>query len=258
MQLMAAPAAKGDIMFFRKNYTGKLDMSNIPKHIGIIMDGNGRWAKKRGLKRSAGHKAGAKTLEKIVDYCISIGVKAVTAYAFSTENWSRPKDEVDVIMELLYDYLLHAEEQYSKRNARLIISGDKSRFSDKLREAMEHAVDVTKSGESITVNLALNYGGRDEIVRAVRGICTDAAEGLISVDSIDEELFGSRLDTANLPEVDLIIRPSGEKRLSNFLLWQAAYAEFWYSDVCWPDFTAEDMKAAIIDYQKRNRRFGGV
>lgn len=242
-------------MFFGKKQTfaETLDMSNIPGHIGIIMDGNGRWAKKRGLPRTEGHRAGAKTLENIVDYCISIGVKAITAYAFSTENWSRPQNEVDAIMDLLYDYLVRAEEQFAAKGARLIISGDKSRFSDKLKAAMEHAIDITKDGKSITLNIALNYGGRDEIVRAAKRICREC-----KADDITEELFGKYLDTAQLPEVDLIIRPSGELRLSNFLLWQSAYAEFWFSDVCWPDFTAKDMESAIIDYQRRNRRFGGV
>ncbi len=246
-------------MFFKgKNTADTLDMSNIPKHIGIIMDGNGRWAKKRGLPRTAGHKAGAKTLEAIVDFCISIGVEAITAYAFSTENWSRPQEEVDAIMDLLYDYLVRAEEQFAKKDARLIISGDKSKFNDKLKSAMEHAIDVTKDGKSITINLALNYGGRDEIVRAAKELCQDAQSGKLDISDIDEKFFGSRLDTSGLPEVDLIIRPSGELRLSNFLLWQSAYAEFWFSEICWPDFTADDLTAAIIDYQKRSRRFGGV
>lgn len=247
-------------MFFKKkgSSSANLDMSNIPKHIGIIMDGNGRWAKRRGLPRSAGHKAGAKTLENIVDYCKSIGVEAITAYAFSTENWCRPEDEVNALMELLYDYLIQAEDQYAKKNVRLVISGDKSRFSDKLVSAMDNAIDITKGGTGITLNLALNYGGRDEIVRAAQKLSRDVASGKTREADIDEALFTSYLDTASLPEVDLIIRPSGEKRLSNFLLWQAAYAEFWYSDVCWPDFSPDDMKSAIIDFQKRNRRFGGV
>lgn len=233
-------------------------MSNIPKHIGIIMDGNGRWAKKRGLPRTAGHKAGAKTLEKILDYCISIGVEAITAYAFSTENWSRPQDEVDSIMDLLYDYLVQVETEFRKRDAKLIISGDTSKFSDKLKSAMASAIDATKNGKAITINLALNYGGRDEIVRATRKLCAEVLAGQLCAPDINQEVFAGYLDTANLPEVDLIIRPSGELRLSNFLLWQAAYAEFWFSDVCWPDFTEQHLATAIIDYQKRTRRFGGV
>ncbi len=247
-------------MFFRKKpaILSEIDMSNIPKHIGIIMDGNGRWAKKRGLPRSAGHIVGAKTFETILDYADSIGVEVVTAYAFSTENWSRSKNEVEAIMDLLYDYLLRVESEFRKRNARLIISGDTSKFSDKLKSAMTSAIDATKDGKSITLNLALNYGGRDEIVRATRKLCEDALSGQITVSDINSEVFAKYLDTSGLPEVDLIIRPSGELRLSNFLLWQSAYAEFWFSDVCWPDFTKQHLASAIIDYQKRNRRFGGV
>ncbi|MBQ3573199.1 MAG: isoprenyl transferase [Clostridia bacterium] len=244
--------------FRKRDAENQLDLGNIPKHIGVIMDGNGRWAKKRGLPRSAGHKQGAKTLEMIADYCGSIGVEVLTAYAFSTENWSRPKEEVNALMDLLYDYLSQAEQRFGEKDCRLVISGDISKFSDKIKDVMAHAMDVTKNGKKITINLALNYGGRDEIVRAVRHIGEDIKSGNLSCDDIDEELFGKYLDTNGMPEVDLIIRPSGELRLSNFLLWQAAYAEFWFSDICWPDFTPADMDAAIIDYQKRNRRFGGV
>ncbi len=247
-------------MFFRKKEKSvdTLDLTCVPKHIGIIMDGNGRWAKRRGLPRSAGHRQGAKTLEMIADYCGSIGVEVITAYAFSTENWSRPDEEVNALMDLLYDYLSQAKTRFADKNCRLLISGDMSRFSDKIRTAMKDAMDVTKDGSKITINLALNYGGRDEIVRATKALCMDVVSGSKDIEKIDETTFGKYLDTANLPEVDLIIRPSGEQRLSNFLLWQAAYAEFWYSDVCWPDFGEEDMRTAIIDFQKRNRRFGGV
>lgn len=247
-------------MLFKKKTSveAELDMSRIPKHIGIIMDGNGRWAKKRGLPRSAGHKQGAKTIEKITDYCAELGVKVITAYAFSTENWSRPKEEVDALMDLLYDYLIQVEEKFKNDKTRFLISGDISRFSPKLQEAMRHAIDYTKEGTRITVNLALNYGGRDEIVRAVKGFCKDVQDGKCSVNDLSEEKFSEYLDTRSLPEVDLIIRPSGEQRLSNFLLWQAAYSEFWYSDICWPDFSEKDMNAAIISYQKRDRRYGGV
>lgn len=253
-------------MFFRKKtenterhiFKKQLDMSRIPKHIGIIMDGNGRWAKRRGLPRSAGHRQGAKTLEAIIDCCISLGVEVLTAYAFSTENWKRPEEEVSALMELLYSYLMSAEKRFAEKNVRLTVSGDISKFSDKLQTAIEHAKDVTKEGKALTLNLALNYGGRDEILRAVRGISAEVKSGKINPLDIDEALFASYLDTAGLPEVDLIIRPSGEQRLSNFLLWQAAYSEFWFSDICWPDFTEKDMKAAIIAYQNRDRRFGAV
>lgn len=235
-----------------------LDMDNIPKHIGIIMDGNGRWAKRRGLPRSAGHKQGADVIETITDYCATIGVKVVTAYAFSTENWSRPQDEVDALMDLFYNYLIQVEDKFSKNNTKFSFIGDVSRFSPKIQSAIEHAMEVTKDGKRIILNLAINYGGRDEIVRASKKLCTDVKGGMTDIENIDEELFSRYLDTCDMPEVDLIIRPSGEQRLSNFMLWQAAYAEFWYSDICWPDFKPEDMKRAIIDYQKRNRRFGGV
>lgn len=248
-------------MFFGKGKTAEaaeLDMSNIPKHIGIIMDGNGRWANRKGLPRSAGHRKGAETLEKILKYCASLGVEAVTAYAFSTENWNRPQDEVDALMNLLYEYLMQAEKRFAENDTKFVVSGDISRFDERLRSAIDHAVNVTKDGGRITLNLALNYGGRDEIVRASRKLCARTADGKLSPAEIDEAMFAEFLDTAQLPEVDLIIRPSGEMRLSNFLLWQAAYAEFWYSDICWPDFKEKDMDAAITDYQRRNRRFGGV
>ena len=247
-------------MFFKKKKKTQdvLDMSRIPEHIGIIMDGNGRWAKNKGLPRKAGHRQGAKTIETITDYCADLGVKAITAYAFSTENWSRPQEEVDALMDLLYEYLVQVEEKFKNDKTKFLISGDISKLSPKLQDAINHAIDVTKDGDRIVFNIALNYGGRDEIVRATKAICKDVTDGNLDADSIDEEKFSSYLDTKGLPEVDLIIRPSGEQRLSNFLLWQAAYAEFWYSDICWPDFSEKDMEAAIIDYQKRNRRYGGV
>ncbi len=245
-------------MFFKKKESIELDMERIPKHIGVIMDGNGRWAKRRGLPRSAGHKRGADILENICDYCHSLGVKALTVYAFSTENWSRPQGEIDALMDLLYHYLQMVEEKFKGRNMRLKISGEISPLSEKIQAAIHHAEEVTASGTGMILNIALNYGGRDEIVRAVRSLCKDVGGDAQKIDAIDQELFSRYLDTADLPEVDLIIRPSGEKRLSNFLLWQAAYAEFWYSDICWPDFQEKDMKQAIYDYQNRDRRFGGV
>lgn len=247
------------MFFFKKkpNIT-ELDMSNIPKHIGVIMDGNGRWAKRRGLPRSAGHKRGADILENICDCCNALGVRVLTVYAFSTENWSRPQKEIDALMDLLYDYLMQVEEKFRGRDMKLKISGDISPLSDKIKKAIAHAEDVTSSGKRMILNIALNYGGRDEIVRAARKIADEAANGSIKASDLTEQSFAGYLDTAGLPEVDLIIRPSGEKRLSNFMLWQAAYAELWYSDICWPDFTEADMKQAILDYQNRDRRFGGV
>lgn len=246
-------------MFFkRKTKELQLDQSRIPQHIGVIMDGNGRWAKRRGLPRSAGHKRGADILENICDYCNGLGVKALTVYAFSTENWSRPQKEIDALMDLLYDYLLQVEEKFRGRNMKLKISGDITPLSEKIKHAIHHAEEVTASGTGMVLNIALNYGGRDEIVRASRRLCTDVLAGKRTPDAVDESVFAAYLDMADLPEVDLIIRPSGEKRLSNFMLWQAAYAEFWYSDICWPDFKETDMQRAIYDFQNRDRRFGGV
>lgn len=247
-------------MFFKKKRSNnnQLDMSNIPQHIGVIMDGNGRWAKRRGLPRRMGHKAGADNLEKICDYCNSLGVKALTVYAFSTENWSRPQGEIDALMKLLYDYLLTVEEKFKNRNMKLQISGEVSQLSEKIQKAIIHAEEVTSSGDGMVLNIALNYGGRPEIANAAKMAARDVKDGKISVDDVTEDYLAGYMYTSNLPEVDLIIRPSGEKRLSNFLLWQAAYAEFWYSDICWPDFRNDDMKQAILDYQSRNRRFGGI
>ncbi len=233
-------------------------MDRIPAHIGVIMDGNGRWAKRRGLPRSAGHKRGADILEGLCDYCNGLGVKALTVYAFSTENWSRPEKEIDALMDLLYDYLLQVEEKFKNRNMKLKISGDITPLSDKIKQAIAHAEAVTASGTGMVLNIALNYGGRDEIVRAAGKIAAKVQAGELTPQEIDETTFAAHLDMADLPEVDLIIRPSGEKRLSNFMLWQAAYAEFWYSDICWPDFKDKDMEQAICEFQGRNRRFGGV
>lgn len=248
------------MLFFKKKIkhidTGDIDPSRVPQHVGIIMDGNGRWAKRRGMPRSVGHKAGVDTLERIADYCNAVGVKALTVYAFSTENWKRSAEEVGALMNLFYHYLTIIEEKFRNRNIKLRFSGDTAAFSDKLQKAIDHAVEVTSSGDGMILNVAMNYGGRDEIVRAARSAADAVSCGEITLEGIDEEYFGKLLYTANLPEVDLIIRPSGEQRLSNFLLWQAAYAEFWYSDICWPDFSEQDMKQAIIDYQNRSRRFG--
>lgn len=236
----------------------KIDMNNIPQHIGIIMDGNGRWAERRGLKRSDGHRAGAKTLEDITDYCSKIGVKFLTVYAFSTENWKRDKAEVDAIMELIYEYMSNMENLIGGKDCRIRVIGDRSRLSDKLNAKILEVEDYTKDRTGPTLNIALNYGGRDEILRAARLAAQAVSEGKITADGIDEKYMSSLMYTGDNPEVDLIIRPSGEKRLSNFLLWQCAYSEFWFSNTCWPDFTPKHMRIAIAEYQKRNRRFGGV
>ncbi len=246
-------------MFFKKkSRVNELDMSNIPAHIGIIMDGNGRWATKRGLPRSAGHRAGAETLKKIVIYCDKIGVKCITAYAFSTENWNRPKSEVDALMDLLYNYLQQVEEQFGGTNVIMKVIGDRSALSEKINKAIDYAEEYTSKNTGLVLNIALNYGGRHEIVSAVKEAAQKVASGELSPDDINEEVMSKLMYTSNSPEVDLIIRPSGEYRLSNFLLWQAAYSEFWFSDINWPSFSEKDMEKAIIDYQQRNRRFGKV
>ena len=244
--------------FFKKNSSSELDMENIPKHIGIIMDGNGRWATRRHLPRSAGHKQGAETLKKIVKYANSLGVKIITAYAFSTENWNRPQKEVDALMELLYNYLLQAEEQFKGTNVILKVIGDQTPLSDKIKEAIVHAEEITKNNTGLVLNVALNYGGRDEIINGIKRLYEDAKNDKISIENLTEQEFSNYLYTKENSDADLIIRPSGELRLSNFLLWQSAYSEFWFDNLCWPDFKEKDLKRAILDYQKRNRRFGKV
>lgn len=246
-------------MFFKKKKVSEeLDPTNIPKHIGIIMDGNGRWAARRGLPRSAGHKAGAETLKKIVIYCNKIGVKCVTAYAFSTENWNRPQKEVDALMDLLYTYLQQVEEQFGGTNVIMKVIGDRTPLSDKIKKAIVYAEEYTSKNTGLVLNVALNYGGRHEIVSAAQAAASAVRDGIIAPEDITEDYMSGLMYTKDVPELDLIIRPSGECRLSNFLLWQAAYAEFWFNEINWPDFSENDMKRAILDYQKRNRRFGKV
>lgn len=229
----------------------------IPKHIGIIMDGNGRWAKKRLLPRNMGHKKGAEVFQDITRYCNELGLEAVTFYAFSTENWKRPAEEVNGIMSLLKEYLVKAFD-YEKENNRVIFLGDKSAFSGELLDLMLDIEKKTKDRTGMTLNIALNYGSRNEIVHAAKNIAKQVKDGQIALEDIDEKLFSDYLYTKGQPDPDFILRPSGEKRLSNFLLWQSAYAEFVYMDVLWPDFTRADLDKAIIEFNKRNRRFGGV
>ena len=229
----------------------------IPKHIGIIMDGNGRWAKKRLLPRNMGHKKGAEVFQDITRYCNELGLEAVTFYAFSTENWKRPAEEVNGIMSLLKEYLVKAFD-YEKENNRVIFLGDKSAFSGELLDLMLDIEEKTKDRTGMTLNIALNYGSRNEIVHAAQNIAKRVRDGQIALEDIDEKLFSDYLYTKGQPDPDFILRPSGEKRLSNFLLWQSAYAEFVYMDVLWPDFTRADLDKAIVEFNKRNRRFGGV
>lgn len=242
----------------KKDIESQLDPQNIPVHIGIIMDGNGRWAKKRGLPRSAGHRMGAKVLEKITRDAGNLGVKFLTVYAFSTENWKRPKEEVDALMVLLGEYLDDYKKLIGDDDIRIRIVGSKNGLSDEIIEKIKVVEEATKNNSAITLNIALNYGGRDEIVHSVKNIAKKVSDGEINLDDIDEKLISENLYTYYMPDPDFIIRPSGEKRLSNFLIWQSAYTEFWYSNINWPDFTREDFIRAIVDYQNRNRRFGGV
>ena len=229
----------------------------LPQHVGIIMDGNGRWAKKRGLPRPMGHIEGAKTFKKIIRHCKDIGLKHLSFYAFSTENWNRPEDEVSGLMKLFYDYLgdvhwLHEEK------TRLIFMGDKARFSEKLRNKMIEVEEASKDYDEMIVFLAVNYGGRDDIANSCRKIAERVKNGELQPEDITEQTIADGLYTAGFPDVDLVIRPNGELRLSNFLIWQCAYAEYYFTDILWPDFTGEDLNAAIIDYANRSRRFGGV
>ena len=228
----------------------------LPEHIGIIMDGNGRWAKKRGLPRNAGHKKGAEVFENISRCCRDLGIKYLTVYAFSTENWKRPKDEVDGIMNLMRSYLKSMAKAKNEHIAVRFI-GDREPFDDDLIKLMEEA-ENSDVGEIITtVQIALNYGGRDEIVHSVKEIAEKIKKGELSPEDITEETVSENL-YSETPECDLIIRPSGEERLSNFLLWESAYSEFVFMDVLWPDFTKSDLEKALEEYSKRNRRFGGV
>ena len=230
----------------------------LPEHIGIIMDGNGRWAQNRGLPRSAGHKQGARTFREIVRYCRSIGIRYLTVYAFSTENWKRPQSEIDAIMNLLRDYLDELERHSDEEQGVLRFIGDMAPLAEDLRQRITDVQERTAGREGITVNIALNYGGRHEIVHAVQQAVSLARQGTLTPEAVDEALVDSLMYTAGQPPVDLIIRPSGEQRISNFLLWQGAYAEFVFMDVLWPDFTPGDLDRAIAEFQRRSRRFGGI
>lgn len=231
--------------------------NHFPVHIGIIMDGNGRWAKKRMLPRSAGHRAGAEAMRRTCDACRKLGVKYVTFYTFSTENWKRPKDEIDTLMTLFEEYLDKAES-FTGKKARILFLGDKSPFPITLRDRMEELEKNSAAYDSMTIMFAMNYGGRDDIVHAARQITEYAVKGDISPADVDENLLQGLLYTKGAPDADLIIRTSGEQRLSNFLLWQSAYAEFYFTDVLWPDFGEKELKAAIDSFMQRQRRFGGV
>ena len=233
------------------------DVTNIPQHIAIIMDGNRRWAREKGKETSEGHKAGAENLEKIAKYCNNIGVKYLTVYAFSTENWKRSKDEVSALMILLKNYLKKFSKNANKENIRIKVLGDIEVLDDGLKKSINEAIERTKNGTGLTLNIAFNYGGRAEIVNATRKIVEKVIKNELSVEEIDENIISNNLYTENQPDPDLLIRPGGELRISNFLPWQLVYSEFYYTDKYWPDFGEEDLMEAIKAFNKRNRKFGG-
>jgi undecaprenyl diphosphate synthase len=231
--------------------------TNVPRHVAIILDGNGRWAKKRFLPRAAGHSAGAKTVEDVCEWAWDLGIKYLTVYAFSTENWKRSEDEVKTLMNLLRDYLKNCLIRSRKNNMRVRVIGDKSRLAPDLQASIEELERESSTCTGLNFTVALNYGGRDEITRAMQGIAEDVKAGRLDPSAVDEELISSRLDTSDIPDPDLLIRTSGELRLSNFMLWQLAYTEFYFPEVLWPDFTKADLEKAIEYYGRRDRRFGG-
>ncbi|MCR5584386.1 MAG: isoprenyl transferase [Lachnospiraceae bacterium] len=236
----------------------KLLNTSVPRHIAIILDGNGRWAKKRGLPRTAGHKAGAKAVEKICEEAYNAGVEYLTLYAFSTENWSRPADEVNMIMNLLRDYLSDSLNNAKKNNMKIRVIGDRSGLSKDIVDKIIETEEASKNYTGLKLQIAINYGGQDEIVRAAKKISEKVKEGELDPSDITKDLFENYLDTAGIPAPDLLIRTSGEQRLSNFLLWQLAYAEFYFTDVLLPDFGKKDLAEAIKCYSQRDRRYGGV
>lgn len=231
---------------------------HIPNHIAIIMDGNGRWAKKRGLPRTAGHAAGAEAFRRTANYCRSIGVKYLTVYAFSTENWKRSQEEISGIMKLMGKYLQEALQDMDKNRVRFKVFGDITRLSPQLQKLCLDAQEKSADYDDVQVNFCLNYGGRDELVRAAKAFAVDVAAGKCQADELTEDMLSSYLYSADVPDPELIIRPSGEMRTSNFLLWQSAYSEYVFLNVLWPDFQPKDLDAAIEEYNRRNRRFGGA
>ncbi len=230
--------------------------NNVPKHIALIMDGNGRWAKNRNLPRLAGHKAGVEALRSVIERGGNIGVEHMTFYAFSTENWSRPQDEVSGLMGLLVAYLKSETKKLHANNVRVNVIGDTTKLPKLAQQELNKTIELTSGNDGLTVHIALNYGSRDEIIRAVKQIAEDVKDGKVDIDSIGEEMISDSLYTAGVPDPDLLIRTSGEIRLSNFLLWQLAYTEFYFTDVFWPDFDGDALESAIEVFQNRHRRFG--
>lgn len=245
-------------IFRKKKAEPAVDFSALPEHIAIILDGNGRWAKRRGMPRTAGHAVGSETFRKIATYCNDIGIKYLTVYAFSTENWKRPQEEVDTIMSLLEKYILEAIEEVRKKNLRLRFWGARDNLSDRIRKLMEDAEAESENMTGMQVNVCLNYGSQKEIANAARLIAEDVAAGKLPAESVTEEEIEKRLYSAGTPAPDLLIRPGGEMRLSNFLLWQLAYSEMVFTDKLWPEFDEEELRRAIAAFQSRNRRYGGV
>lgn len=241
-----------DNMFF------DIDMENLPKHIAIIMDGNGRWAKKRFLPRTAGHKAGVETVRTVITECKRLGIKHVTLYTFSTENWKRPVLEVETLMTLLQSYLKKEVAELNRNNVKLTAIGDIEKLPKSCLEELKKAMELTKNNDGPNLNLALNYGGRYDITNAVKQISRDIENHKLNSESITEETIKNYLSTKSIPDPDLVIRTSGEQRLSNFLLWELAYAELYFTDVFWPDFDEKELQKAIYAYQNRDRRFGGL
>ena len=231
---------------------------NIPQHVAIILDGNGRWAKKRGMPRNYGHAQGSKNVERICEDAYKMGIKYLTVYAFSTENWARPKDEVDALMKLLRNYMKTCLKTAEKNRMKVRVIGELGKLDDDIRSRIFELQEASKDNDGLNFTIAINYGSRDELARAARKIAEDVKNQKIRTEDIDQELFGSYLDTAGIPDPDLLIRTSGEQRLSNFLLWQLAYTEFYFTDTAWPDFTKEELMQDIEKYNSRDRRYGGV
>lgn len=241
--------------FMKKN--PPVEPEKMPQHIAFIMDGNGRWAKKRGMPRTFGHTEGARNFRRIMRYCKDIGVKCISFYAFSTENWKRPENEVNALMNIFRTYLDDVRN-YIKEEVKMVFLGDKSKLPQDIQQKMYALEEDSKHFDKMTVLLAINYGGRDEITHATRLIAEKVRNGELNPEEITEDTVSSNLYTAGYPDVDLLIRPSGEMRISNFLIWQSAYAEFYFADILWPDFSTKELDKAIIEFAHRNRRFGGV
>lgn len=231
---------------------------NIPQHVAIILDGNGRWAKSKGRPRTFGHTAGAKNVEKIARAAYERGIKYLTLYAFSTENWNRPADEVKALMSLLDGYLKNCIQTADKNNMRVRVIGDISRLERKMQEKIRQLEEASAKNDGLNLQIAINYGSRDEIIRGIRRLCEDVQKGKLAIEDITEDCFGKYLDTAQIPDPDFLIRTSGEQRLSNYLLWQLAYAEFYFTEVPWPDFDEKELDKALDVYGMRDRRYGGI